>query len=293
MARWEKETCPACGGNNFGITKDNGVSFCFNCGHWERDGHVQYKPRVRSEHIDEIRNFYAQASSYYHNALDGEARRFLIRRGFTDDTIERFQVGYCPIGKHPMYRSPIAQEAGLATNTQTGFLANRITFPYFFDNKTITDIRGRSIDPTDNVRYKSPYNDGFYRGADYVYNNHLVCDVDTLVITEGEIKADIATQFGFTTIALPGIMAKRKFIQQQNQRVIILFDSQRKSRREVATAIKRLAEDIRNPYVATLPLFAKDKQDIDSFILEYGTDSFRDVLVGALNYGEWNELQRF
>lgn len=287
-----KADCPICAGNDFYVTPHNGVGFCFHCGHWTRDGEAQHKPKVRSEHIPEIRNFYAQSAQYYHSSLDGDAYEFLTRRGFNDDTIQRFQIGYCPLGKNPMYRDPIAQEAGLATSTQTGFLAGRITFPYFFDETTITDIRGRSLDPFDEMRYKSPYNDTFYRGADYPYNFHLRCN-KRIILTEGEIKADIATQIQYPAMALPGIMSWRDgLIHDKDAEYIIIFDSQR-NMRDVRKAIVRIADRLNNPLIGTIPLFGRSKVDIDDFILSYGVEAFKDVVESALPYTEWKELQRF
>ncbi len=293
-----KTDCPQCAKNDFYVTPHNGVGFCFHCGHWTRDGHATYKPRIRSEHIPEIRNFYAQATAYYHSSLDGDARKFLTQRGFTDDTIQRFQIGYCPVGNNPMYRDPIAQEAGLATNTNTGFLAGRITFPYFYDDSTITDIRGRSINPADELRYKSPYHDGFYRGADHPYNYHLRCN-KRIILTEGEIKADIATQIQYPAMALPGIMSWRDGLAlDRDTNYTLIFDSQRKNMNDVRRAIIRISDKlidagVNEPMIGTIPLFGHDKLDIDDLILHYGPDIFADVVNSALPYNEWKELQRF
>lgn len=297
MARWHKETCPACGKENYGITKDNGVGFCFNCGHWARDGQAIYKPRVRSEHIPEIRNLYAQVAAYYHSSLDKQALSFLSRRGFTDNTIERFQIGYCPVGKNPIYKGSLAKEAGLATSADTGFLAGRITFPYFYDETTITDIRGRAIDPFDELRYKSPYNDSFFRGADFPYNYHLRCN-KKIILTEGEIKADIATQIQYPAMALPGIMSWRDgLVIDLDTEYTMIFDSQR-NMRDVRRAIMRIAEKLISagvniPHIGTIPLFGRNKMDIDDLILQYGPEIFSDVVNNALPYDEWKGLQRF
>lgn len=295
MTRWQRESCPACGSEHYGYTPDNGVGFCFVCGHWQRDNAIAYKPKVRSAYIDEIRNFYAQAAEYYHNSLDGVARQFLIRRGFTDDTIERFKIGYCPIGRNPMYRDKMAKESGLSVNATTGFLADRITFPYLYDETTITDIRGRSINPADELRYKSPFNDVFFRGADYPYNYHLRNN-KRIILTEGEIKADIASQIQYPAMALPGIMSWRPGVIFDTDYTLI-FDSQRRMV-NVRYAIHRIvakivAAGINEPLIGTLPLFGKEKQDIDGFILEHGTEAFRQVIDTALPYHEWAELQRF
>lgn len=292
-----KTDCPMCAGNDFYITPHNGVGFCFHCGHWTRDGHAEHKPKVRSQHIDEIRNYYAQTTEYYHSSLDTAAYAFLTKRGFTDETIKRFKIGYCPLGKHPIYKGQIAQEAGLATITQTGFLAGRITFPYFYDDNTITDIRGRSLDPFDATRYKSPYHDGYYRGADFPYNFHLRCN-KRLILTEGEIKADIASQIQYPAMALPGIMSWRDgLVIDLDTDYTMIFDSQH-NMRDVRKAIVRIADKlvaagVNSPRIGTIPLFGRSKMDIDDLIIAYGPEIFADVVNNALPYTEWKELQRW
>lgn len=285
--------CPVCHKDNFWFTEHNGVGFCFNCGHWTRDGNAIVKPKERSKHKDEIRGLYKQAAYYYHSSLDTISREYLYNRGFTDKTIETFKIGFCPAGKHPMYRTSIAIEAGLATSIHTAFLENRITFPYFYDNETITDIRGRAVNPNEDIRYKSPYHDAYYRWSDYPYNYHLNNNKIT-IITEGEIKALIATQFDYPSMALPGILTWRNgFIANPDTKYIIIFDNQRSNMYNVRAAITRIVERISNAHIGTLPLFDQEKQDIDSLILTYGIDIFKDVIDMALPYNEWAQLQRF
>lgn len=289
----QKLPCPKCGGNSYWYTFDNEFGYCFLCGYREHKGKYAGRQKERSPHIEEIRNYYKQLAHYYHSSLDKAAIDFLYRRGFTDDTIRRFLIGYCSAGRNPLYRDPIGIEAGLALpHDQTGFLAGRITFPYFYDKDTICDIRGRALDPNEETKYKSPYNSSYYRGADYLYNNHLASN-DTILISEGEIKADLATQIGFPTLAMPGMNNSKTFSQRAEQKVIIVFDSQVRNQHFVNQAISKLASRLSNPFVAVLPLMGRDKMDIDSFILEYGADLFAAVINGALTYEHWKQLQRF
>lgn len=288
-----KTNCPVCPGHNFLITEDNGMGYCFNCGHLTYNNeHYDQKPKERSPYVDQIRVLYAQVAQYYHSALDGKARLFLINRGFTDETIQKLKIGYAPEGTNPIYKTTIAQEAGIATYAATAFLAGRVTFPYFYDEHTIIDIRGRSIEQNDDLKYKSPYHNVYYRGADYIYNNHLTTAKE-IILTEGEIKADIAVQNGFPTGAFPGMLSTRIFNQQPDQKVILLFDSQKNDQMNINRAINRQAQKLQNPFIATLPLMGKPKQDIDSFILNYGCTTFKIVLESALPYNEWRQLQRF
>lgn len=285
--------CPKCDGNSYVYTFETEFGYCFLCTYKEYKGTPAHRQKIRSEYVDEIRGFYNQVAHYYHSCLDNKAISFLHQRGFTNDTIDRFLIGYCPHGSNPLYKDQLAIEAGLGLpHDSTCVLAGRITFPYFFNDNMIVDIRGRSINPDEELRYKGPYHSSYYRGADYLYNTHLA-NANTILITEGEIKADIATQVGFATLAMPGINSIKTFTQRDDQKVIILFDSQRGKQHFVNEAITRLSKTLYDPYVSTLPLFGRDKMDCDTLILEYGVDVFADVVNNALPYNQWLQLQRF
>lgn len=291
MTKSYKIECKVCGRVAFYVTPHNGMGYCFVCSYTERDTGKGYIPPVkeRSKYITDIRHYYEKMTNYYHSSLDTQALKFLYNRGFNDTTIASLKIGYCPPGKSSLYEGLIPREAGLVYNESESWLAGRITFPYFAKN-SVTDIRGRSI-LKDILPYKSPYNSPYYRGADYPYNYHLH-DSDYVILTEGEIKADLAVQYDFPTEALPGINGWRKgFVQRDGQKIILCFDSQ-VDNRYVRKAIIHAAAQIHKPYVATLPLMGKQKQDIDNFILCYGPELFGAVINAALPFNTWLQLQR-
>ena len=295
-----KTECPKCGKDNFYVTPRNGMGYCFSptCHYVERDGKAYTgKERVRSDNVAEIRALYYTAAHYYHSALNTQARNFLHARGFTDETIKRLLIRYCPVGTAPLYRSDIAKEAGLANARNDAFLANRITFPYFKTDKIITDIRARALDPHDELKYKSPFGDVYYRGAIYPYNYNLARGAKRILITEGEIKADIAVQAGFPTIALPGISAWRVgFAQEENQEVVIVFDNESNpnTQREVIAAVRKVAGELVKPKIAVLPIMSGQKKaEIDTFVNMFGVELFRSIIDNALTYEAWNVLQTF
>lgn len=291
MGKSYRTECPKCMRNNFVITPHNGIGYCFNCTYLNNGTHITDKIEI-SENVEIFRELYTQAANYYHSSLTSAAYSFLVSRGFTDTTIEELKLGFCPTGRHPLYRHKLAKESGLTDYNKDGFLANRITFPYFANN-TITEIRGRSIDSTDEVKYKSLLGSSYYRGAIYPYNYHLH-DNNRILLTEGEIKADIAYQVGIPSMALPGIGVWRKgFIPKTSTEYILLFDSQKYGMKYVRQAITKVAQKIKHIKIATLPLMGKDKQDIDSFILLYGAKAFHMIVNSALVYNDWKVLQRF
>ena len=278
-----KTTCPNCGKGNFYVTEENGMKYCFNCTYVEKDGAIE-QTKVRSEHIDSIRNYYNELVEYYHSCLDTEHVTFLHNRGITDDTIQRLKIGYCPNSAHVLYTHPLAKESGMSIKNEP-FLADRIVFPYWFDNQ-VTDIRGRSLVLQGAEKYKSPFHSAYFRGADYAYNVKTISE-KTIVVTEGEIKSILPEQHGLPTKGLPGMNANRMIAVAPFQKVVICFDNQRHKRADLIRAIKRLAQRIPNVFIATLPLRGKDKQDIDSYILSYGVDAYKQVIAAAMPYDRW------
>lgn len=283
--------CPKCMGHNFVITPDNGIGYCYNCAYFNNGKHTIDKIET-SEHVDAFRELYKQATNYYHSSLTPDAYSFLVSRGFNDTVITDLKIGFCPTGKHPLYKHKLAKEAGLIDHNNSGFLANRVTFPYFA-NGSITEIRGRAIESTDEIKYKSLLGSSIYRGAIYPYNYHL-SNNKRIVITEGEIKAAIAYQVGTPAMALPGMGIWRAgFKPNKDTEYILLFDSQRYGMKYVKQAITKIAQKIKHIKIATLPLMGKDKQDIDSFILSYGASAFHTIINSALTYNDWRDIQRF
>lgn len=293
-----KTTCPICGHESLYVTPHNGMAYCFRptCKHTEFNGKTNIKQRIRSDNVPEIRAIYKELAWYYHGSLDSNARQYLHNRGFTDKTIEELQIGYCPAGTLPLYKDPIAKEAGLATTKHEAFLANRITFPYFKDKDTITDIRGRAIDPNEPLKYKSPFGDVVFRGAIFPYNYHLR-NSKHILIAEAEIKADIAYQLGYAAMGIPGIGSWRTgFVQEDRQRVTIVFDNESNpdTQRDVIAAVRKVAGELVHPYIAVLPIFEGEKKaEIDTFINKHGGELFAAVINNALTFKEWNSLQSF
>jgi DNA primase len=281
-----KTECPKCQGHNFYVTEHNGIRYCFNCGYVEKEGYGE-QVKVRSEHIPVFRDLYKELAFYYHSNLDTEHRNYLYERGLTDESINRLQIGYCPDSSHILYTHPLAIESGVAYKGKA-FLANRIIFPYWVENE-VTDLRGRIFQINDDRKYLSLFQSGYFRGADYAYLPSTNPS-DTIVITEGEIKAILPEQYNIPTKGIPGMLSQRQISIYPYKKAILCFDNQRYGRRQLFAAIKKWVERIPHILIATLPLRGKDKQDIDSYILSYGVQAFQDVLKNAIPYNTWKGL---
>ncbi len=298
MSRGYKTDCPACGGHNLYVTPDNGVEYCFNCGYSKgnRSSDNQTVLMV-SERLEEIRDYYQRLAAYYHACITPEVRNYLHRRGLTDEIIQQNQLGYCPAGVHPIYEDSVAREAGVATSGGASVLAGRVIFPYRAGGQTV-DLRGRALSPEEEVKYKGPYGRAPYRGADewpYLPEQVLQTTQETVVVTEGELKALVCAAHGIPAMALPGINSWKWRMRSlfAAKRRVIVFDSQKEAAvaEQVYSAVDSLAFRLTESHVLFLPLHG-DKTDVDGFILTNGPESFRMWLDYSLPYERWATLMR-
>jgi len=301
MARGYKTDCPECGGANLYVTPDNDVSYCFNCSYRSvpesaaavSEGSITFAKD--DEFVKQVREFYQVASNYYHSCMDKVALDYAISRGITKDSIDRYRIGFCPeFGKFSKFSGDLGIRSGLYNSANRPILAGRLVFPYFNPiNGEVVDIRGRSLDNSE-PKYKGPFGGASIRGAsEWPYNSSSLA-FDHL-ITEGEIKTIVASQFGFNVVGLPGISTWRWRLRTMSKGShVVLFDSQKdlSVRESVYQAIDKLAQKLSDVRIATLPLGKDSKMDLDTYLLTKGPEELRLVVDKALPYNDWARLLR-
>lgn len=280
-----KTTCVQCHGSNFYVTPENGIGFCFNCHYTTREHDT--RSIVRYHDIVGIRQLYAELARYYHSCISTEHVRYLDQRGITTEDIQTYQIGYCPDERHVLYTSELSREAGISTKDGLSCLRGRLVLPYRHRSVTV-DMRGRTMG-NDEKKYLSLYNSGYFRGSDYPYCADDMYKGDTIILTEGEFKTIFSRKL-FPTIGIPGIQSLKPGILK-DKTYVICFDSQL-DMSDVNRAINRIGSILPHVKVATLPLKGAAKQDIDSFILQFGLDAYEKVINRALPFSEWKALTR-
>lgn len=265
-----KTYCPNCNGYSFD-TPDGSYWHCFKCEYTKRNGTSDYI-KVKGD-IPTYRALYTELTTYYQKQLKKEHRAYLNKRGITDDTIEQYKIGYCSTKPTLLYKHPKAIESGIVTKNGYVVLQNRIVFPYLLGDR-VTDIRGR-LYQGEGERYLSLMGSTYFRGATFAYNVNT--HASEIIITEGEIKALAACQLGYHCVGLPGILSRRCFTIIDTDKQYLCFDSQ-KDMRYVNRAMKTQLDRMYNAYVITLPIYDREKMDIDTFILSIGANSFHTLV---------------
>jgi len=204
--------CPWCGGNDRFHVWERGNYWCRpGSGHCGAEGWVdklagkesptpeqrlewriaklerqQAEQELRIHHLEEMHR--CKDHLIYHDNLTDEAREYWWREGITDESIERYLLGWCP-------SCPMCRESA------------SYTIPIFDRQHQLVNIRHRLEKPNGGKYRPHRANLGIQ-----LFNAGLLDERrDRIIIAEGEKKGIILTQSGFPAVAITG---KRAFLRE-------------------------------------------------------------------------------
>jgi DNA primase len=291
-----------CRDANFNVAKL--VWNCWHCiasGKIIADGSYEIKEVETRPVLDipKIRDLYTNLADKFHNTLTNAVREYLKSRGLTDETIEKFKLGFCSTGFYDEYASSVAEDAGIIYQNFP-ILANRVVIPYFV-NSEVTDLRGRIIEPLFNYKKNTPTYLSLFgtyesRGATFLFNHDIIDQCNRVILTEGEFKALVAIQHGFPVVATPGIMRWTEEWTNllRNKQVVLAADNEKVSKRRTPAYIqaKTLSKYLPNLKVAILFRDkTENKVDVDSFIINRGVRSFERLIEAAIDVDVYLRLE--
>ena len=295
--------CPVCGCNdaNFNLSK-----LVWRCWHCVAKGAIMTEKGYEVREIEqpkfdipEIRKIYSSLANKYHNNLFSEAINYLKGRGLTDDTINKFKLGFCGDDFYDEYTNKNAEDSGVIYQNYP-ILYRRVVIPYTYKDEVV-DLRGRILDSVYSYKegtpsYISLSGSHESRGANFLFNHDILDKENTVIITEGEFKAIVANQYGFPVVATPGIFGwnKKWSDRFKDKEVILAADNDKMSglRSPAYLMAKMLVKDIPQLKVAVLYKTSKqDKVDIDSIIINKGIKAFENSIKGAMDTMKWLHLE--
>jgi DNA primase len=255
--------------------------------------------QTRSEALERLRGLLKLTADFYHERLlDSDDRGAAAalqyvreKRGLTDETITRFQIGYAPEGWQTLhdlltsmgYDDDDLINAGVVSQNEQGRIydrfRHRLMIPIRDERGRVVGFGARALAAEDNPKYlNSPQSPVFDKsrllfGLDFGARDIRV--TETVVIVEGYLDAIQAHQAGYTNVvaqmgtALTETQLKL-VVPRWAKKIVLALDSdaagQNAMRRSLEVAREalqadfagRLAVDIR---ILTLP-GAKDPDDL-------------------------------
>ena len=207
-----------------------------------------------------------------------QVRAYLVKRGVSDEMIERFQLGYAPHSWHALseevaakrWDKPAFENAGLVANGQRGLydkLRHRLTFPICDDMGRAIAFGGRSLpgneldDPTVDAKYLNSPETLLFNKSRTLYGLDLakkaIIDAKTAVIVEGYTDVIACHQHGrCNVVAALGTaftMEHATKLRRFCEKVVLVFDGDAAGHKAADRAVEVLLTSEIDIAVVILP----------------------------------------
>ncbi|RXY98490.1 DNA primase [Fictibacillus sp. S7] len=241
------------------------------------------------------------AKLYHHYLLNTEqglkALEYLKNRGFTDEVILRFQIGFAPDSwdaatnflKRRKFSLDLCEKAGLlGTRDFDGKFfdrfRNRIMFPIWDRNGKVIAFGGRILGSGEPKYLNSPETMLFNKGNN-LYAMHLsrpqMRKKEQAVLFEGYVDTIAAwragVENGVATLGTSLTEEQAKLLKRNVPSVVICYDSDNAGVEAAFRASAILQKAGVNVRIAQMP----DGLDPDDYIQKFGTEKFNRDVIGA------------
>ncbi len=240
------------------------------------------------------------AAGYYYRLLRTEqgapAYRYLKGRALSDETMQKFGLGYAGKGGSGLYDTLKAQgysdevlhESGIFSFSERGVYDkfwNRVIFPYMDKNGKVIAFGARLMTPSEKYpKYlNSPETKVFIKGKN-LYGMHLArhSHEKYMLLCEGYMDTIALHQAGFdNAVGSMGTAltpAQAKLISDYVKEVVITYDQDAAGRNAILRAIPILKE----AGIITRVVDMKPYKDPDEFIKELGAEEYRKRVEQAV-----------
>ncbi|MBS1996594.1 MAG: DNA primase [Cyanobacteria bacterium SZAS LIN-2] len=281
---------------SFNVTPEKGIYKCFGCGEGGdvfafvqkvkginfidavRELAHKYGVKLAESHEDrkeydrrsQILLLYQQAAEYYMRLLQDPhegivGRKYLADRGLSQETIEKFKLGYAPNAWDGLLTyltdkakaSPATlEEAGLVrkraeTSGHYDLYRNRLMIPICDSEGRVIAFGGRTLGD-DQVKYINSPETPIYTKGQHLFGFNLaktaIKEKDSVIVVEGYFDAITSHQYGYTnTVAVLGTaltepQAKLLVRYTESKRVYLSFDADAAGVKAVESGLKTLSQ---------------------------------------------------
>jgi DNA primase len=259
-------------------------------------------PRKTSNEAERMIQVYELANKFYHHLLlntkEGQnALNYLLTRGFSEEIIKTFEIGYALNQKEFMTRFlmkkgfslEFLEKAGLMIQKEDGSyfdrFRDRIIFPIKDHNGKVIAFSGRVMNNGDQPKYLNSPETKIFNKRKILYNFHQarlhIRKKQEVVLFEGFADVISAVKAGILhSVATMGTSLTEehaKLLSRHAETVIICYDSDSAGVEATFRASKLLSHAGCKVKVAMVP----EGYDPDDYIKQFGEEKFRQDVVGA------------
>lgn len=338
--------CPFHDDNNpsFSVSFTKPVYYCFGCG--ETGSWITYLEKTRGMNFYQAINFLANeagmelnknyekklkeismiqeilsaANEFYKANLkttkEIDLNGYIEYRGFTSDTIERFQIGYAPSGGKTLYnhlkglgyKDEDIVKTGLFTfqdDDIEDFFHGRIMYPYLRFNNPVYFIGGITDATPSWDNHKYIKQQVFSSSREYIsseinnntfYGEDMILNADAVIITEGITDCITLNQNGYASISPATVKFKKDNIEKlaglcKGKDVYFCNDIESNNAgfngaKETALELLKYrikAKIIMLPEPSTIPGYEEDKIDVNEYFKHFSKADFEELRLNSKN----------
>lgn len=248
----------------------------------------------------------ARVVKLYREALTGrdggEALLYLQKRGISEASVEKFQIGYAPDrwdfltaklknGKHAQMLAGLGLI--IKRETESGYydrFRNRVMFPIFDAQERVVGFGGRVLDDGEPKYLNSPESPLFSKSRNLYGLNWAKAAIaagSPLAIVEGYTDVIMARQHGVDNVVATlgtALTAEHvRSLKRYTRQIIVVFDSDEAGRKASARGIDMLLQGELDVRVAELP----EGQDPCDFVKQSGGEAFSRALQEAPDFFDY------
>ncbi len=262
----------------------------------ERGGSLEYEDSEtrKSELVSAVNGAVRFYSYFLRSEYGVDAREYLKSRGISDESIEKFSIGYAPeswiglldyLTRDCGFDTSLLMSAGLIRegnlNTVIDVFRNRIIFPISRgDGKGFVGLAGRTLDPNDKIKYLNTYENSIYKKSELLFGLQYAREPsrksNQIIVMEGYMDAVLAHQEGFSNVVATGGTALTNYhanlltrILKGDGEVVLCFDSDKGGISAVERAGPRL---INEPEMFNLGGKITGERRVNVVLLPEGSD---------------------
>lgn len=289
---------------SFTVSPEKGTFLCNGCGktgnvvHFhmymndlsKRDAFVYFVRKLKGQNSS-FRSSIDELKDRFRNNLQRmpSASEYLKDRGLTEETINKFEIGFCFGKEHEQLSDKaISELTSMGHISEKGWLqmTRRVVFPIRdFVGRTV-GFGGRAIDPKQEVKYlNSRESEIFKKGSQIFGANHLrVTEDEPVIIVEGYFDVAMLHQNEVRNVV--GIMGTNinsdvlNTLLERHSKLVFCLDPDEAGMRGSLRNIKACASVILDHHQIAFS-HVPDGLDPDEYVTKYGKRQFLDLVRGA------------
>ena len=234
------------------------------------------------------------------NTEEGKAiaLSYLKERGFTEDIIQKFQIGYNPDARDTLTRALLANQFNKELLPKTGLVSlrnndelvdnyrGRIIFPIHGNTGKVLGFGARVIGKTDRgPKYINTPENEIYSKSKILYGSYFarmaIDKADECLLVEGYTDVVSLHQAGIENVVASGGTSlttdQLRLIKKYTNNLTIIYDGDSAGVKAALRGLDMALEESLNVRLVLIP----DKEDPDSYVNKVGAHAFNEFVASA------------